>query len=587
MITLQKTIDPRVNINSQLRRKYSVLESGTDISFISFRADGGVSTSQMNFTATPPSNTVFINRQPIITMKFRLTFSGTSAIGVTLLQASGTASNVGVSPGTARYDAPRCAPMSQILNNVLVTLNNDRLSQNYSAYSKVFQRYNSTLEMEDGYNSMYPSMPDTSQAYSDYSMSNRSELGGYAEGQKNIARGGFVGTQIISNGNGVACTSVVELEVSEYLNISPFNTNSNYICGLYGINNLNISLSLSGKSNLALGGLAGALWSHSTSSASTFTGVVVDVLEASVNFSYITPPALEKIEPVNYYPYNELVIFPTSSTTPVTTGSTVLLTMNSIQLNSIPECIYVWADKLNSTCDFTTTDTYLNMLNLSVSFDNRDALLSNASSLDLYRMAQHNGCNLSWTQWSKQVGSPLRINFGSDVPLRVGSYVGTRGGYNLRLQATFKNTSALSITPVLNVLVVSEGIITINNGVVSRSVGVLDQNVSIADLPEVQYKPMDSVYGGKFVFDDIKKFFKDHKILSKSGRFISDTFLPPGVAKVLANKAVDLLESRGYGLEGSGIIGGGVTGGGMTGGQMVKYKKKSKKMTRKQMMNLM
>jgi len=579
MIELQKTIDPRVNINSQTRRKYSVYEGGVDTSYLVHKPDN-LSLTQLNFPCNPTSNLVFINRAPIIMMKFRLTFRGNSELGVPLIQSSGARTlNNTINPGTARFDAPRCAPISQIINSINISVQNDRLSSNYNAYSRIFQRYESSQETEDLYKSVYPSMPDEHFDYSTYAMTSRSCLGGYAESQKNIGRGGYTGYTIIENGSGLNCTSIVELESYEYLDLSPFNTSQFPVCGLYGIGTMQLSLSLSGRSNQLLGGIGGAIFSHALISPSIFTQpVLVDLLDASLTFAYTTPPPSFKIPTINYYPYNEIITYPQTFGSLVAPNEYVNLTMNAVTLNSIPECVYIWADRSNASTDITTTDTYMFMDNIQISFDNRDSILSTATPMEIYRIALKNGCNLSWTQWCQHVGSVVRLNFGEDVVL-ARSYVGTKGSYNLRIQARFKNISNVPILPVLNVLVISEGVLTISNGSVSRVVGVLDPNIDISNLETVAPYLNKSIYGGKFNWNGVKDWLKKTKAISKTGKFLSDNFIPSGVAQNLANMAIQQVDKRGYGLQGSGIIGG---------GDMVKYKKKkSKKITRKEMMNLL
>jgi hypothetical protein len=513
-------------------------------------------------------------------MKFRLTFRGNSEAGVQLIQSSGARTLNGVNPGTARFDAPRCGPISQIINSINISVQNDRLSSNYNAYSRVFQRYDSSQETEDLYKGVYPSMPDEHFDYSTYAMTNRSCLGGYAESQKNVGRGGYTGYTIIENGSGLNCTSIVEIESHEYLDLSPFNTSKYPVCGLYGIGTMQLSLSLSGRSNQLLAGIAGGLFSHAPCSPSVFTQpVIVDLLDASLTFSYTTPPPSFNIPTINYYPYNEIITYPQTFGSLVAPGEYVNLTMNAVTLNSIPECVYVWADRSNASTDITTTDTYMFMDNIQISFDNRDSLLSTATPMEIYRIALKNGCNLSWTQWVQHIGSVLRLNFGEDVVLRQGSYVGTKGSYNLRIQSRFRNISNVAILPVLNVLVISEGVLTISNGSVSRVVGVLDPGIDISNLDIVAPYLNKTVYGGKFNWQGVKDWLKKTKAISKTGQFLSDNFLPSGVTQNLANMAIQQVDKRGYGLQGGGIIGG---------GDMVKYKKKkSKKITRKEMMNLL
>lgn len=549
-INLVRAIDPRIDVLSADRRKYKVFDGPVDVGYVRVFPDGGVSNSSMTFTANPPSSRVFVNRRPILTMKFRLTFTGDGGVQ-RILQCSALPSAPGINPGTSKRDAPRCHGLLQAIQSLQVSLNNDRLAQNLNQYSRVFQRYNRNPEVEDIDFGMSPSMPDQSQEYADLDMSARSELVGYADNVTQLPRGGFVGALVTRNdlGNGQA---TVELEMSEFLNISPFSwEQKEQNTGFIGLQNMAITVSLGGRGVGIFSGLAAALWSHSTASTTNFTGITADVLSAYMSFSYMSPDTHMSIPRMNMYPYNELVVYPTQTVAPVLPAQSVVLTMNTIQLNSIPSRIFVFASPVDSAFSFNSTDTYFGLTNINISFDNRDSILANATELDLYQIAVKNRVNLSWTQWKKYVGGPIALDFGEDIPIRSGESVGLRGSYNLRLQGTFVNLKSTTQTPTLTVLVVSEGIMSIIDGNVTRNIGVLSQSdlKEVNSLESTVYEHSGSVYGGKInwekVLDTGKKFLK-------SAVSVGEKVLPvlmPEQAGLIKNVA-DFAHSKGYGMVG-------------------------------------
>src|SRR5271157_4189700 len=107
-LNVQRVIDPRTDANAPGNRMYNVFEGSADVGYQNLSQDGGVSNTQITFTLNPPSPRVFVDRRIMLSLSFQLNFTGVSAgAGQTLLQAAGLPFSLGVSPGTAHYDAPR------------------------------------------------------------------------------------------------------------------------------------------------------------------------------------------------------------------------------------------------------------------------------------------------------------------------------------------------------------------------------------------------------------------------------------------------------------------------------------------------
>ncbi len=552
-LNLVNTVDSRTDVNSASRKAYAVLEGPKDDARIQVSPDGGVSNTSMTFTINPTSSRVFINRRVLLREKFRLTFTGVSGgAGQTLLQCAGMDHSVGVNPGNAYFDAPRAYPIANALSSIQVSMANDRLSQNLNQYFRAMTRYHNDSHQQEYCQGMTPSMLDQSQAYADLDGFARSPLRGYGDNVLQCPRGGFYGATLISNtSTGIADTAVVEIDATEYFWLSPFLFEEGAEdTGFIGVQNMSLTITHGGRGTGALGGLAAALWSHSSGSASTISAVTADVLEAQVFSSYLTPNAQMYIPPINNYPYSDLTVYPTQSVNSVAAAGSVTMSMNNIQLDSVPSRILLWIGPQDADQRITSTDTYFRIDNVDVSFNNVQSILSNATSQDLYQIAAKNKSNLSWTQWNREVGSVLALDFGTDIPIDSRLAVGSRGSYNLQLRVRATNLSAGAITPTLSCLVIRDGVLTIANGRVSRDVGILtaEDVFETRKQPAVKHIPNDSIYGGGF-WDDVKSFFR------KVGRPVLDVarkVVPafyPAAAPVLEGVS-DFARSQGYGLKG-------------------------------------
>lgn len=518
-LNLVRVVDPTMDLESISRRFYQIYEGAVNVSYENINPDGSVSNSQLTFSANPPSPDVVVDRSIYIEFEADITFRGVSAgAGIELLQASGTKTAPGVSAGTANYDAIRANPFQKSLNNCEVQLNNDRITQNINQYVRCFERYSNDNINQNIYNSMTASYPDMAQEYADLDGETLSELRSYGSQSVNgtCPRGGFTGVKILRNDStGVDDTAIVRIRVISPLYLSPFkfSESQGQLAGLIGIQNMKITLSLGGRGNGPLAGLASSLWSHSTASPSVFNNVDVNVVNAKCLVKYYSPNETAIQVKKNYYSYYEPTLYPTQQSVSVLPDNTITISMNNVQLNSIPNRLILFVSEQDSNNDITKTDTYFSIENVSISFANRDNILANATQSQLYEIAKKNNCNLSWTQFSDKVGSVLALDFGQDICLNETLMSpGLRGNFNLRVTVNCRNLKKVAVVPTLNCLVISEGVMLIDrstgsSGQVTRNIGVLDkQEVLDSKLEEsFPYYSTGSIYGGNFL-SSLRKF---------------------------------------------------------------------------------
>lgn len=546
-LDLVRVIDPRVDINNLRNKQYGIYSGGSQNTYKQFISNT-YDDSQISWVATPPSQNTYVSRRLLVNMKFRLTFTGTSAgAGITLLQAAGLPTSPGVNPGTFYYDAPRCSPLASAFRTLQVQMNNDNISTNLNSYSRILQRFNRNPDEEDKEYSMTPMMPDESQSYNDLSGFPRNPLAGYGDNTTQCPRGGFTGCTIIRNDSTGAPgdIAIVDVEFTEPFWLSPWSFGRNQEeVSFISIQNINVQATLNGRGNGPLTGLCSALWSHAPQ-GSVLTSAVANVLGGSLFFNYISPDQTQQLPNEINYSYYEPTLYPTSSSIAVNPGQTTTLVMNNVQLNTTPNRMYVFVSQRDQDVNITSTDTYFRIDRINITYNNQDGILSNMVIQDLYNMYLRNGGNMSFPQFSRYVGSVVCVSFGADIPLDVLNAPGVRDSQNLSLTVQCTNLSAAAVIPTLNVLVVQEGVMYINGQSIMRSVGVLDHQdvLNSKSQAPLSYQPSRNFYGSGF-WDDVGSFFRK---LVRPGINLAKQVVP-GQFQPFVGAADEVARSYGLGL---------------------------------------
>ena len=547
-LDLVSVIDPRVDVGARARRQYGVLSSGSENTWKQFPSTS-FNNNTITWSSNPPNKRIFVNRRVYMTVQFQIIITGQSAgAGIALLQAAGLPTAPGVSAGTQFLDAPRCQPLSQALQTVKVMINNGTLSTNLGGYFRGLTRYHNGVAVQDGEMSTTATMPDQSQNYSDLQGFARDPLRGYGDNPLQCPRGGFVGCTIIQNPtNGLpGQQAIVNMTVTEPIYLSPFlfgeqEENQAFV----GIETLDINATLGGRGTSAFSGLLGSIWSHSTANTSVITAAVANVVSATLLFNYITPDLTASIPPMVNYALYDVNYLQTQNFAPVASGAGFQALMNTVSLSSVPTRVYVWVSPQDNAMDWTKTDTYYGITNVNITFENRDSLLANASQVDLYEMSARNGCNLSFRQWTRDVGSVLCISFANDLALPALQAPGLRGKFNFSMTVQATNLGSAPSIPSLSVLVVSEGVLAIGNGQIYQSQGVLDEKDVLRTKESgvgMEYKPSMNVYGGGF-WQDFQKWAKR---IGRAAIDVGKSYAPPQYQPAIA-AADQLAAHAGFG----------------------------------------
>lgn len=452
-------LDKRMGFDAD--RKFGVTKSGETNRFVIIPTQN-YSSSNVTFNIQPPSPQIAISREPLFKFYFRIVFTGTAGTlnGGTLLY-----------PGL--FDAPRSAPLAQVTQSIQATINNASVAQNNYQVINAFLRSNISDDELRRDLSLMPSMLDTYQNYDDnyfygYGVAN-DPLQTYGQNSYFTPRGAFP-YRIISNpvvGPGNAATAIVEFETTEPFILSPFLTGSDNEVAFIGVQSLTVQLNFINSLK--------RIWSHSAGNGQAGTIVSLDVSfpsppEVLVNF--ITPSRLQEIPVSNVYSYNTVDTYPMdfasipANNADLSNGlSTVTLNSQNIQLNYIPKRIYAFVRRSDLTSDFTTSDTFLRINNVSISFDNVSGLLSSANSQQLYELSKNSGLNMTWTEWSKFVGSVLILDVGRSLmltdPTEAPSLTTTKQ-FQMQMSVTNLNTRQ-AITPTMFIMTIADGLITVEN----------------------------------------------------------------------------------------------------------------------------
>lgn len=594
-LATKRAVDTRTDVNSYARRTYQIFDGPQDTGFVKFNPNGGqASGNQLNFTLNPPSTRVFVNRRVVIETTFEVRMIGVPAAGQDyLLNYVGTGATVNPEPGAIGVtlgsengnNGPRAYPLANATRSLQVSINNDQLSQNLGQYWRATTRYANGLAQSEIDQGTTATMLDLAQAYGQINGNNLSPFAARGANPLQTSRTSIYGIEIRRNderpapGSTVPLVAVVRFTVREPLYLSPFLfRRGDQDTGLIGVQTMNLQLQLGGR-----GGSDLAAAVYSIDKDNTFLAGAVDpiitasTVESYVYMNFLTPDALQIIPDINNYPYYEPTLYTTTVSGTISPGAvSQTIVMNNVQLNSIPQRLLIFIDEPDSAASPFKPDTYAAIKTVNISFDNRDSLLAAASTVDLYNIAAKNNTNLTWTEWNRDCGSVLCLNFGEDIPLRANQAVGLRGSYNLRMTVTFdniKSTGAQSIDETyvpaamegasLHVLVFGVGVMTIAQQNVVRTVGILTNEdvLRSKQQPALPYTPSGELYGGGF-FDDFAKGFMSvirpvANIASKVLPFVAPEFAPIATG---INSFIN--------PQGSGLVGGNV-GGRMVGGKKV------------------
>jgi hypothetical protein len=303
------------------------------------------------------------------------------------------------------------------------------------------------------------------------------------------ARGGFIGLEVLSNTN---TTASVRLTVREPLLFTPpfLDTDISEEMGFVNCDQFTFTFILSDLSYM---------WSHA-SSGNTITSITPSFFAApKLIYSASTAPLTMKIPDHVKYPYYTVVRFPNADLT-LAAGASQQVQYQNIQLNGIPNKIFLFAFRRPQDRSYLTSNSYASIEQCNIQFNNVTGILSSSTKEQLYSICVENGVQMTYNQWSKYVGSVLCLELGKDIPLSDSEAPGKRGTYQLQPTVTFKNNSSSSVVYTPYAVVVSEGIFHIeSSGLKRQEISPLTTEMILnAEETDVKFTSLDRIQGGGF-----------------------------------------------------------------------------------------
>jgi hypothetical protein len=499
-----QVLDERLNIDRE--RTYAILSGPVDNSYKP-NVSTSYSTSQFSFSAPPPNPAIGVSRKVFLKARVQFDMAGTG---------SGNLINYGVTTSLRSF------PLSSVMSTAKVTINNTSADINMSDVIQPLMRYGHLDSVRDEY-AIGPSMMDAWQDYTSGLGFVNNSLGSY--GDNTYQQTNAIPYVSLSQSS-TAATLIVD--ICEPIFLSPLYFGKGNASMLIGVQTFDATFNLNSA-------LLSRMLAHDAVNGNTISSVTVSFPTApSLLFNYVSPN--ETVTPVSnvkgyVYPYYVVDRYPTSAFSLAAAASSTV-NSNNIQLNSIPKAILVHARRSNDTQTMFTTDTFAAINSVSVDWNNRQGLLSSASSQDLYNLSRDNGLNMSWTAWSQNVGGVLKLNFGKDIPCSPIESPGLLQTSQLQVTANFTNKSLSTVSYVMYIIVISEGTwtITANRSVAEIAVVSRDDILNAKQSPMLNYAMYQKgIYGGSF-FGSIGSFLRN-----------------------AGNKAVDLIKEHGPSLAVAGV----------------------------------
>jgi hypothetical protein len=173
-------------------------------------------------------------------------------------------------------------------------------------------------------------------------------------------------------------------------------------------------------------------------------------------------------------------------------GTSKTYSSQNIQLNQIPDKLYIFLRKPMANQTATDSSTFLPIKNISMNFANASGLIASASQMDLWKMSVDNGLKSNWYEFSgyankqnaNQVGlkvasggSILVINPAKDLSLPPYLSNGSLGQFSVQFNITVENNTSTTYSPELVMVCQNSGVFVTQSGSSSIYTGLLTKQM--------------------------------------------------------------------------------------------------------------
>lgn len=371
---------------------YGVVTGADAVNYVPYTSNNYSNTSITY--VVQPSDGMVVDRIMMQHWRLAWTIQGTSASGPLL------------APGTGF--GPRSWPAARCINNVQGSINSGGISVQYDQLGPWFAMKN-LWQSDDIELTTFPSMADQFQQYYQWQTlgSTRNPLNLYGSSTMIDgvpSRGGFSGLSITSNPSGSGTlTATGFLDFYEPVILSPLEQKG-MPAGFIGLRQLQMIVNISNLQRALSIDTNGP-------TANPISSVVVTFASAPILLTReLRPAIISPVPDTQMYEYNKLDRYYTNAIGTIAAGAT-LSNVQSITmvLQNIPSMILICARQQLQDQSYNTSDTFMAINAINISWQGNSGLLSNASQGELFKITRKNGCNQSWDQWSNYQGSVLAL----------------------------------------------------------------------------------------------------------------------------------------------------------------------------------
>ena len=499
---------------------YAVVKGAQNITSASYTAQSATNSAH-TYSVQVPSEMVVISREVMWSSIITFKITGTPANGEYLV-------NYGATDAFAPF------PLNQMVETMSSTINNNTVSLNVKDILAPLLHFHDTREL-GRYNGLTPTMRDTYLKYADATNSRNNPLGNYTNTTDNdyLPRGSFKVESISEQpigANNEARTTYITVKITEPLMSSPwlFSNPQQNNQGIYGVQNLSFQFNLDANCR--------RVWRTSR----TITNLAVAVESANggsgwadskLIFTYLSPHPSDLLPSRNVCPYASFERFIYNQYDTLNFATRVSLQSPTLQLNSIPDRIYIVARKKMTTQTYVDSDSFLAIEGISINFNNSSGLGSSFTQQDLYKISVRNGSGQTWQEFSGYangtmvagaltqiplIGSVLCLEFGSDIQLSE-DYLsqGSLGSYQLSIKVDVRNQNISAgagninnFVPELMIITQTSGVMVNEKGTCSTFLGLLTKSdvLEASTQQPVAKSSVRRLVGGNF-FDSIKSAY--------------------------------------------------------------------------------
>lgn len=404
-------LDPRLEGSRDGKINFAVKSGAQNISQVNYNAVSQ-GTSSHTYNVTVPSQSVLIDRyvEWATDFTFRINFNAPIA-----LNAARTAQfQYGITEAFAAF------PLNSMVTTMSATINSTTVSQNQRDLMPMFLQMLDEETMRE-LNSGCPTARDNYFQFEDAIQAINNPLGGWADTRTyQTGRGTFKLKSVkwvASNGDSsvdYTCqadltgsypggTTLIGLQVTanivEPLMISPFLfTKCENQHALYGVSNMNFVMNLGSleSSYSVANKYLDATNTPTDRAAYTYTPHKFE--NSTLRFTFLTPNPSQLLSSRCVLPYYEIPRYITNIGTKLPVdGTDVNVSTNTLQLNSVPDMLFIYVRPVGKTV--YEPDVFAVINSVSINFNNNSGLLSSADSFELYKMSKKNGLVSTYDEW--------------------------------------------------------------------------------------------------------------------------------------------------------------------------------------------